>query len=327
MAYLVVQADLVIGRRLGIALATAGIDDPLHVLVGEDGVHAGECQRPAAVDIEDACMGMGAGEQAAMEHAGHLHVVGEDGAPFGQFDGVDFRLRFVDHRGLGRGQGGRHCSRARLRICTAGFDSVGPLVIVVHSGPFARLWDIHNLESQRQRFIALHLGGGAQHGLDRLRVAGAAAEHAGDGLAHLRFAGVRVRIQQVLGRQKLSRSTVAALDGPAGHKLLLERMQFFVARAAHSLNSDNRRSIGLGCQHHAAVDQAIAIGRVRLPGQQQRIGSALAGLVAMFDAEVAKTAQCCAQQFTRKDIDLMFVSVDDQRNFHALIPVLPAMLV
>ena len=111
------------------------------------------------------------------------------------------------------------------------------------------------------------------------------------------FAGIRVLVEQVLGGQQLRRRAVAALDGAAGHKLLLKRVQIFIARAAHPLDGDDGRAVGLGRQHHAAVDQAVAAGRVRLSGQQHGIGAALAGLVAMFDAEVAQAAQRGAQQF------------------------------
>ena len=65
-------------------------------------------------------MSVGTGEQAAVEHARHLHVVGEDGAAFGQLDGIDLGLRLVDHGGLGRHQLDRHRTRERLRIAAAG---------------------------------------------------------------------------------------------------------------------------------------------------------------------------------------------------------------
>ena len=70
MAHLVVQADLVVGRRVGIALPARGIDHARHIHVGEHGMHAGQGACLGGIDTLDAGVGMGAGEQAAVKHPG-----------------------------------------------------------------------------------------------------------------------------------------------------------------------------------------------------------------------------------------------------------------
>ena len=116
-----IEADLVVGGRLGIALAAAGVDDAGQVGVGLDGMDAGQCQGVGGIDGKDAGMGDGAGEEAAIEHTGQLDIVGKYGATFGQFDGVHLRFGLVDDLGA-RGRDG-HGDDAGLCL------RVGPAVV------------------------------------------------------------------------------------------------------------------------------------------------------------------------------------------------------
>ncbi len=97
VAHFVVEADLIVGRRIGVALSAGGVFDALDVFVMDDGVHAGQRDGFAVVDVQDAGVGVGAGEQLGVQHAAHVDVIDEGGVAFGQFDGVDFGFWFADN--------------------------------------------------------------------------------------------------------------------------------------------------------------------------------------------------------------------------------------
>jgi len=61
-----IEADLVVGGRLGITLTATGIDHARQVGVGLYGVDAGDCQRFRGIDRADAGMGNRAGEKAGI---------------------------------------------------------------------------------------------------------------------------------------------------------------------------------------------------------------------------------------------------------------------
>jgi hypothetical protein len=65
VAHLGVEADLVVGRRVGVRLAAAGVLDAGNVAAVDDGAHAGDGSRLAVVDLHDTGVGVGAGQQPA----------------------------------------------------------------------------------------------------------------------------------------------------------------------------------------------------------------------------------------------------------------------
>lgn len=74
------------------------------------------------------------------------------------------------------------------------------------------------------------MGGCGHNGIDDLLVSGAAAKVGGDGPARLRPARFGVFQQKSVGRQDHARRAIAALDGAAVDKSLLQRMQTAVRR-------------------------------------------------------------------------------------------------
>ena len=327
VAHFVVQADLIVGGRLGIALAAAGVDDPRHVQVGEDRVDAGQLLRRAFVDAEDAGVGVGAGKQAAVEYPRHLHVVGKDGPPLHQLHSVHLRLRFVDHLRLGRRNSDGKGAGAGLGLhAVIARTAVGPVrgKPAIGRGPLEAAGRVPHVDFQRVETLPPHLRGGAQDSLHRLCVARAAAEDAGNRLPHLPFGRVRVVVQQLLRGQELGGCAVAALDGPAGDELALQRGEgdWEIGRlgdwpvGGKSLRRDNRRAVGLGGEKDAAVEQAVAGGFVRRVGEQHRVRAGFAGLVAVLDAVVAQAAQGCAQQFAGVDGQVVLGSVDGEGDVH-----------
>ena len=307
MAHLVVQAHLVVGRRVGVALPAGGIQHALHVLVGQHRVHARQRQRLALVDAHDAGVGVRAGEQAAVEHARHLQIVGKNGAPLDELERIDLRLRLVDDGGFGRRQLHRHRLRARLHVGAARLDAVAAIAA---GRPFPAFGRVDDVDGVGRQLLATQLRRRTQHRFHRLEIARAAAEHARQRRAHLAFRRVRVFVQQLLGGQQLRRRAEAALDGATGDELLLQRVQIVVARAAQPFGGDDGSAVGLRRQHDAAVDKAVAVRIVGRARQQHCIGATLARLIAMFDAEITQAAQCRAQQFTRVNLDCMVGAVN-----------------
>ena len=83
------------------------------------------------------------------------------------------------------------------------------------------------------RHAAIERGGmarGVQHGLDDLAVAGAAAEHAAQRIAHVLFAGRGISFEQRRGRNQEARRADAALRGAMREEGGLQRRQFAVGR-------------------------------------------------------------------------------------------------
>src|SRR5919108_2367435 len=99
------------------------------------------------------------------------------------------------------------------------------------------------------------VGGGIHHGAHDLVVAGAAAEIAGQPVAHLGLAGIRIAVEQGFRGDQEARRTDAALQGGMLQKFLLQRMQLLAVR--HALNGLDRAALGFGRQHQAGADQAV----------------------------------------------------------------------
>ena len=322
VADLAVQAHLVVGGRVGVALAAAGVDDPLHVLVGEHRVDAGQGLGLGGVDGDDAGVGVGAGEEAAVEHARQLHIVREDGPALGQLHRVHLGLRLVHHLGLRRGHGAGHRAGAGLGLGPGVVPAFREQIPAVGGRrPLPGRGRVHDLDLQRGHLLPAQLGRGPEHRLHGLHVAGAAAEHPGDGFPHLGLGGIGVLVQELLGGQDLGGGAVAALDGPGLDELLLEGMEP-VAGLRHAglrvqpLQGDDAGAVGLGGQQDPAVHQAVAGGLFRGEGEEHRVRAGVAGLVPVLHAEVAQPAQEGAQQLTRVGGDGVLVAVDGQGDLH-----------
>src|SRR5690606_29632591 len=71
----------------------------------------------------------------------------------------------------------------------------------------------------------IHFFGGVQDGFDDLRVAGATAKVAGQGMLHFFHAGVRVVFEQIARRHDHAGGAVSTLQSSALHEAFLQRVQ------------------------------------------------------------------------------------------------------
>ena len=269
-------------------------------------------------------MGHGAGEQAAIEHARHFHIVGKDGAALASFDRIHLRFRLIDDLGPGLSHRHRHAAGLGLRIQPA----VGPAVRgwLVRGRPFAGSGRVAHVDCRGRRGLSLQLGRGPQDRLHWFHIACAAAKDAGNSGAHCSFTGLRLLVQQMLGGQNLRRRAIAALDCAALDKLLLQRGKArrqeispatpstFFAPIFQPFEGDDRCAVGLGSQQDAAVDKAIAGRVVRSTGEKNGVRAALASLIAVFEAEKTQTTQGCAQQFAGMTFDAVESSIDRESD-------------
>ena len=149
-----------------------------------------------------------------------------------------------------------------------------------------------------------------EHRLDRLHITGAAADHARKRLAHFGLAGIRVLLQQSLGSQDLRRGAVAALDGAAFDKCLLQDVQTgrkfpaLLGVLSHRLDRLDGMPFRLGRQQQARVH--------RLAIQQHRAGPTFAVITAVLDAVIAQAAQYIQQAVARCDHKFVQCAIDAQ---------------
>ena len=101
VTYLVVEAHLVVGRRVGVALATRRITNSLDVPVMKHRMHAGQGPRLRIIDRQDASLGVRAVKHLGVQHAAELNVVRERRLALSQLYRVDLGFRLADHLGLG----------------------------------------------------------------------------------------------------------------------------------------------------------------------------------------------------------------------------------
>ncbi len=79
VAHLVIQAHLVVGLELRVALPARSVFNARQVLIGQHGAHPGQGAGAAGIDLFNIGVGVRAGEQCSVEHALHVHIIGEDG--------------------------------------------------------------------------------------------------------------------------------------------------------------------------------------------------------------------------------------------------------
>ena len=191
--HLAVQADEVQRAGDGVRLARGGEHDARHILVGQHRMDAGQGARLADVDALDPAVCDGAVQDLAHQHPAHLDVGNKGGLALGQLDSIDFLFRHADVPRLGCGrddQLGQINLHLRVRPWTEGLKRLGC---------FRRgLRQLHQVDrwvqaaDHRRGFFAAQPGSRAQHRLNRADVARAAAQHAGERLAHLVLSRVEI---------------------------------------------------------------------------------------------------------------------------------------
>src|SRR5690348_2971529 len=150
-----------------------------------------------------------------------------------------------------------------------------------------------------------HLGGGIEYGANHLVVAGAAAEIAGDPIAHLRLGGVQGPVQQRLGGDQQSRRAEAALKRRMLKKLLLHRVE--LAAGGEALDGLDRMALCLDAQHQAGAHQP--------PVQDHATGAAVAGAAAFLAAgEVELVAKHIQERLLGLAEEIPRLAVDDGGN-------------
>ena len=63
----------------------------------DDGANTGHCQGIAVVNVADASVGVGAGQQPGVEHPAQIYVVYKGGVALGEFDGIYFGFGFTNN--------------------------------------------------------------------------------------------------------------------------------------------------------------------------------------------------------------------------------------
>src|ERR671915_2629979 len=161
--------------------------------------------------------------------------------------------------------------------------------------------------------IALpHLPGGPLDRLDDPQVAGAAAEVAGEGLAQLLVAGIRMLPQERLHRHQEARSAEPALERVRLMESALERVEAIVAREA--LDRPERAAARLDRQHQA--------GPHRLAVELDRAGTADALLAADLRAgETRGVADEVGQERPGLDVALVVPPVDLDADPHVVLAI------
>ena len=168
---------------------------------GDDRLDAGQRRAPCGVDRHDPRMRVRAAHDLAPQHAGHGHVGAVRGAAGHLVDAV------------GTDRAGADDLRGRRWRCSIERSSSLP---------------------------PLHLGGGIQHGADDLVVAGAAAQIAGEPVAHLGpRSGSGSRRAAPWPRRSEARRAEAALQRGVLEEFLLQRVQ--VVALGHALDRLDRR--------------------------------------------------------------------------------------
>ena len=135
------------------------------------------------------------------------------------------------------------------------------------------------LARARRRRVDDAAAGDGEHRLDDLAVAGAAAEHAGERVAHLGLARLRVRAQQRLGAHQHARRADAALRRAVGDEGALQRRQRAVG-AGEALDRRHRAAVALADGDDARAD-LLAV-------EQHGAGAAVAGVAADLGAGQAE---------------------------------------
>src|SRR5581483_3065853 len=149
-----------------------------------------------------------------------------------------------------------------------------------------------------------HLGGSVEHGADDLVIAGAAAEIAGQPVAHFRLARVGLPVEQRLRSDQEAGRADPALQRSVLQELALQRVQLLAA--CHALDGADRLAVRLDAQHQARADEA--------PIDGDAAGAAIAGGASLLGAgEPQLVAQDVEQRLLRLAEELHLVPVHRRR--------------
>src|ERR1700742_1420595 len=122
--------------------------------------------------------------------------------------------------------------------------------------------------------LALELRGRPEHRLHDVLVAGAAAQVAGYRPPHVFLGGIRVAVEQVLGRHHHARRAEPALQAVLLPEPLLDGMQ--LARRGQALHGGDLTAVDLDRQHRAGLDRPAV--------DQHRAGAAVGRVAAAMGA-------------------------------------------
>jgi len=267
-AHLGIQREGVQRPGDGVRLPGRRIDHPRQILIREHGNHPRERAGFADIDAFDPGVRDRAFEHFGVKHAAQLEVIGESRLALDQPQGVHLLLRLAHHPGL-RDRLGEHDGRQDDRPGPEAGPALrrrwGDLLRGERFGEGDRPFrgDDHPLRLffDRGNRLPAHAGGGPQHRLHRLQVAGAPAEDAAEGLPDLRLGGVGVAVQEGFGGQHEGGGAEAALDGAGLHEGLLDRMQTLcpspaqLRRPSHSLHGEDGAAVDLRRQGDAGEDR------------------------------------------------------------------------
>ena len=137
----------------------------------------------------------------------------------------------------------------------------------------------HGRAGGRLRRSDDHAGRGGQHRLDDLGVAGAAAEHARQRIAHFGFARPRIRAQQSLGAHQHARRADAALRGAVRREGALQQRELAVV-AGQAFDRGHGPARALADRDDARAD-LLAV-------EEHGAGAAIAGVAADLRADEAE---------------------------------------
>ena len=113
VAHLVVEAHLVVGQRVRVALATGRVADPRHVAVVEHGADTRERPGCGVVDRHDARMSVRAVQHLGDQGPRQVPVIREGRVPLGELDRVGLRLRVAHDARVGNVRAEDHPRRDR----------------------------------------------------------------------------------------------------------------------------------------------------------------------------------------------------------------------
>src|SRR5207302_2718725 len=112
------EDDAADGQRAAPAVRRVGLHER-QVVAGEDADDAGLGRRGAAVDPDDAGVGVGAQDQARVEHAGQTKVAGVACRPRRLLAAVEARYRLADRRDAGHSGDSTPSRRAPVSAAVA----------------------------------------------------------------------------------------------------------------------------------------------------------------------------------------------------------------
>ena len=155
VADLVVEAHLVVGERIRVALTAGCVSHPGHVSVMQHGVDSGEGKRLGGVDGDDPGVGVRTVEHFRDEGPGEVDIIGERRIPLCQLDRVDLVFGLPDDAGF-RNIDARNDAWGDLRERSG----IGGWSITIEEG-----FEVGDVDGFW--FVSAHYRSGSQYRMDR----------------------------------------------------------------------------------------------------------------------------------------------------------------